>query len=170
MHRLVTVMEDAEKSLGRMKDLGDDIGRLRDQVERVITKTTEVADGLRPKLAAVRSQIDKLGPPPAKDAPAEAAPVAAQRARLNSEASALDGAIKTLELTWVRARQTIDKITDLRLAIFTRSIMERMASPLLPGLWSDVTRETRPRSPGSPPTSGPIGGPRRHAGPARPPC
>ncbi len=141
MHRLVTVMEDAEKSLGRMKDLGDDIGRLRDQVERVITKTTEVADGLRPKLAAVRSQIDKLGPPPAKDAPAEAAPVAAQRARLNSEASALDGAIKTLELTWVRARQTIDKITDLRLAIFTRSIMERMASPLLPGLWSDVTRD-----------------------------
>ena len=52
--------------------------------------------------------------------------MAAERARLHAEASALDGAIKTLELTWVRARQTIDRITDLRLAIFTRSLMERI--------------------------------------------
>ena len=79
MHRLVTVMEDAEKSLGRMKDLGDDIGRLRDQVERVISKTTEVADGLRPKLAAVKSQIDKLGPPPGKDARSSGDPLEEER-------------------------------------------------------------------------------------------
>lgn len=124
-----------------MKDLGDDIGRLRDQVEHVISKSTEVADGLRPRLTEVKSQIAKLGPAPAKDAPPESGHVAAERARLNAEASALDGAIKTLELTWVRARQTIDKITDLRLAIFTRAIMERGASPLLPDLWSDVLRD-----------------------------
>ena len=70
--------------------------------------------------------------------------MAAERARLHAEASALDGAIKTLELTWVRARQTIDRITDLRLAIFTRSLMERMASPLLPSLWVDVARDAPP--------------------------
>jgi small-conductance mechanosensitive channel len=139
--QLVEKMEGAEKSLGKMKDLSDDIGRLRDDVEHVISKSTEVADGLRPRLTEVKSQIDKLGPPPGKDAPPEAPGVAAERARLNGEVAALSGAIKTLELTWVRARQTIDKITDLRLAIFTRSLMERMASPLLPGLWHDVVRD-----------------------------
>jgi len=137
-------MERAEKSLDRMKDLGEDIARLRDDVEQVIARSTKVADDLRPRLAAVKTQIDKLGPSPAANAPAEAAAIAAERARLNAEASALDGAIKTLELTWVRARQTIDKITDLRLAIFTRSIMERMSSPLLPSLWSDVLRDAPP--------------------------
>jgi small-conductance mechanosensitive channel len=141
IERLVGTMESAEKSLTRMQDLEDDIGRLRDEVEHVIAKTTEVADGLRPRLADLRSQIDKLGPAPGKDAPPEAPAVTAERARLINEATALDGAIKTLELTWVRARQTIDRITDLRLQIFTRSILERMSSPLLPGLWSDVARD-----------------------------
>ncbi len=138
---LVVTMENAEKALGRMKDLGDDIGRLRNEVEHVIAKTTEVADGLRPRRDEVKRQIEKLGPAPGKDAPPEDAGIAGERARLNAEATALDGAIKTLELTWVRARQTIDKITDLRLAIFTKSLMERMASPLLPGMWSDAIRD-----------------------------
>ena len=141
VQRLVISVENAEKSLGRMKDLGDDIGRLRNDVEHVIAETTEVADGLRPRLAEVKRQIDKLGPAPAKDAPPESASIAGERSRLTAEATALGGAIKTLELTWIRARQTIDKITDLRLAIFTKSLMERRASPLLPHMWTDVVRD-----------------------------
>jgi potassium efflux system protein len=139
IQQLVIAVEQAEKSLERMRDLGDDISRLRDDVEDVIIRSTQVADELRPRLAAVRSQIEKLGAPPAgvQEAPA----IAAERARLLAEASALDGAIKTLEITWVRARQTIDKITDLRLAMFTRSIMERMSSPLTPAPWRDLLRD-----------------------------
>lgn len=136
--RLLSVMEQAEQSVTRMKSIDDDIGRVRDDVERVITRTTEIADGLRPRLADVKSQIDKLGPPPGKEAPPEAPAVSAERTRLQAEATELDGAIRTLELTWVRARQTIDKITDLRLSLFTKSLMERMSSPLLPSLWSQV--------------------------------
>jgi small-conductance mechanosensitive channel len=135
------MVEDAEKSLGRMKDLDADIGRLRNEVEQVITQATDVADGLRPRLTQIRSQIDKLGPPPAAGAQPEAPAVSTERARLTSEATAIDGAIKTLELTWVRARQTIDRITDLRLALFTRSLMERNSSPLFPALWSDALRD-----------------------------
>src|SRR5258706_706065 len=135
------MVDEAEKSLGRMKDIDDDIGRLREEVEDVITQSTEVADDLRPRLAEIRSQIERLGPPPPGGAPPESPEIAAERTRLTNEASAIDGAIKTLELTWVRARQTIDKITDLRLSLFTRSLMERMSSPLLPSLWSDVLRD-----------------------------
>ncbi|MBA4026597.1 MAG: mechanosensitive ion channel protein MscS, partial [Gordonia sp.] len=140
--RLTSTIEGAEKSLSRMRDLDDDIGKLRNDVEIVIARSTEVADDLRPRLADLRGQIEKLGPPPAKDQSPEAAAITAERARLSSEAAALDGAIKTLEVTWVRARQTIDRITDLRLQIFTRSLMERRSSPLFPGLWMDVVKDT----------------------------
>ncbi len=133
-------MENAEKSLARMKELNEDLGHLRDEVETVITNTTRVADGLRPRLADVKSQITHLGAPPTGGAP-EAPAVTAERQRLHAEASAIDGAIKTLELTWVRARQTIDRITDLRLELFTRSIMERMSSPLFPLIWRDAFRD-----------------------------
>ncbi len=139
---LAATVENAEKSLSRMKEVDDDIGDLRNDVERVIARSTETADDLRPRFDDIRRQIEKLGPPPAKDQPPESAAVAAERARLTNEAAALDGAIKTLEVTWVRARQTIDRITDLRLQMFTRSLMERRSSPLFPGLWIDVIKDT----------------------------
>src|SRR3977135_2592459 len=64
--------------------------------------------------------------------------MAAERSGLTALAAALDGAIKSTELTWVRARQLIEKITILRHSLFTRNIMERRPSPLLPGVWRDV--------------------------------
>ncbi|MEQ1711663.1 MAG: DUF3772 domain-containing protein, partial [Hyphomicrobium sp.] len=139
---LAATIEGAEKSLSRMKELDDDIGELRNDVERVIARSTEAADDLRPRLDDIRRQIEKLGPAPGKDQSPESAAVAAERTRLTNEAAALDGAIKTLEVTWVRARQTIDRITDLRLQMFTRSLMERRSSPLFPGLWIDVIKDT----------------------------
>jgi potassium efflux system protein len=140
--RLTTAIEAAEKSLGRMREMDIDIARLRDEVEDVLMRATELADQLRPRLTEIRSQIEKLGPPPPKDAqPPEAPAVTAERTRLTNEAAALDGAIKTLEVTWVRARQAIVRITDLRLAMFTRSLLERNASPLLPPMWRDAVRD-----------------------------
>ena len=85
--------------------------------------------------------------PPAKDAPPEAPEVAAERARLAALASAYDGAIKSSEVTWVRARQLIERITVLRHSLFTKNLLERLPSPLLPGIWRDVVSNTcRPAS------------------------
>ena len=91
---------------------------------------------LRPQLAEVRSQIERLGPPP-KDQP-ETPTIAAERARLNALAGALDGAIRTTELAWVRAKQMIDRITVMRYQIFSRNLFERRTSPLLPSVWLKV--------------------------------
>ena len=102
------------------------------KVEEVLDETAQTAEALRPQLEAVKSQIEKLGPPPAKDAPPEAPEVAAERARLAALASAYDGAIKSSELTWVRARQLIERITVLRHSLFTKNLLERLPSPLLP--------------------------------------
>src|SRR5262249_15028669 len=107
----------------------------------VISKTTQTADGLRPRLSDLQVQIKRLGAPPAKDAPPEAPAVVSERTRLDAQASEVSGAIKTLEVTWWRARQAIDKITDLRLQMFVRSLTEQMSSPIFPDFWSDIARQ-----------------------------
>lgn len=141
---LVAIMESAERSVESLKTADEDLGRMRDQVEHVIAQSAQFADRLRPRLASMRDRLLKLGSPPAAGAPAEMAPVAAERRRLEAEIATLDGAVKTLELTWVKARQTIDRITDMRLAMFTRSLTERMSSPMLPSLWREVAADWPP--------------------------
>ena len=84
--KVVGTMEGAEKTLTAIKGVYTDLSRLRDDIDGVISKTTQTADGLRPRLADIRSQIDKLGPAPEKGAPAEAPSVAAERARLDNSA------------------------------------------------------------------------------------
>jgi potassium efflux system protein len=136
--RLTTAIEAAEKTIQHLTELEEELSRLRVDVESILSDSTDTAETLRPQLAAVRSQIEKLGPPPAKDAPPEAPAIAAERSRLMALAAALDGAVKSTELTWVRARQLIEKITVLRHSLFTKNLVERLPSPLLPGLWRDL--------------------------------
>ena len=138
---MIKGIEAAEKAIQHLKELEEELGRLRVDVETILNDSTETAEQLRPRVAAVRDQIDKLGPTPAKDAPLEAPAIATERSRLNAEAAALDGAIKAAELTWVRARQLIVRITDMRHALFARNLLERQSSPLLPDLWRRVAHE-----------------------------
>lgn len=135
---VVGTMEGAEKSLTAISGVDTDLGRLRDSIDGVISTTTQTADGLRPRLADTQNQLNRLGPAPEKDAPPEAPTAAAERARLGAELSEISGAIKTLEITWWRARQAIDKITELRLQLFVRNLTERMSSPLFPSLWTNI--------------------------------
>jgi potassium efflux system protein len=136
--RLAGEIESAEKTIQHLAELEDELGGLRVNVETILSESADAAETLRPQLAAVKSQIEKLGPPPGKNDPAEAPALAAERARLTALAAALDGAIKSTELTWVRARQLIEKITVLRHSLFAKNLMERRTSPLLPELWRDL--------------------------------
>ena len=121
------------------KDQKDNLlGALRGRVEGVMYECTQLAEELRPRLGEVKGLIEKLGAPPKPDGPPEAAGVAAERVRLNGLASAIDGAIKTSELTWVRARRLIERITDIRYDLFARSITQKLPSPLSRALWQDV--------------------------------
>ncbi len=140
--RLAAGIDNAEKAIQHLKELEEDLGQLRNDVEGILTNSQEAAEALRPQLVEIKSQIEKLGPAPAKDAPPEAPAIAAERARLAALAQAYDGAIKTTELTWVRARQLIEKITVLRHSLFAKNLMERLPSPLLPSLWRDLVTES----------------------------
>jgi potassium efflux system protein len=139
--RAVDSMEEAEKTLREIGKANSDLGTLRNQIDTIISKTTKTADSLRPKLSDVESQIKKLGPPPAKDAPPESPTAAAERARLDAQASEVSSAIKTLEVTWSRARQAIDKITELRLQLFVRNLTQRMTSPVFPSFWARIAED-----------------------------
>ena len=136
--RLAKSIEGAEKAIQHLKELEEELSRLRNEVETILTDSTLTADGLRPQLSEIRGLIEKLGPPPGKDQQAEASAIATERQRLNALATAIDGAVKTTELTWFRARQLIEKITIMRHQIFARNLFERRQSPLLPSLWRDV--------------------------------
>lgn len=137
---IVAGIEKAERTINDVKEHEDGLARLRGDVENILADSTRIADDMRPRLDDVKSQIDKLGPPP-KDGP-EGDAVAAERTRLNALSNALGSAIKTTELTWVRARQLIERITDLRHALFTKNLMQQLPSPLLPALWKDLYRDT----------------------------
>ena len=133
--RLSKSIEAAESSIQQLKELEGELSRLRADVEQIIYDSTSAADGLRPQLAEVRGQIEKLGPPPKAGEPPESETVASERTRLNAMAGALDSAIKTTELAWVRAKQLIDRITVYRYQMFTRNLFERRDSPVLPAVW-----------------------------------
>jgi len=137
---VVGVMDGAEKALTAISSVDTDLGQLRDKIDGVISTTTQTADGLRPSLEHIQRQIDKLGPPPAAGAQPESPSVATERARLAAQSTEISGAIKTLQVTWWRARQAIDKITNLRLSLFVRSLTQRMVSPLFPEFWEDLAR------------------------------
>jgi potassium efflux system protein len=136
--KMTASLAEAEKALQQLSGFEDELGGLRARVEEVLDQTAQTAESLRPRLDDVKSQIEKLGPPPAKDAPPETPEVAGERTRLAALASAYDGAIKSSELTWVRARQVIERITVLRHSLFTKNLLERLPSPLLPEIWRDV--------------------------------
>lgn len=138
VERLAKSVETAEKAIKQLNALEGELARLREEVERIIYDSTATADALRPQLAEVNKQIQRLGPPPPKDKPPESSAIAAERERLNQMSASFDGAIKTTELAWVRAKQLIDRITVIRYQIFARNLLERRDSPLLPGVWRDV--------------------------------
>ena len=138
VERLAKSIETAEKSIQQLKELETDLQRLRTTVEQIIYESTSTAEQLRPQLAEMKSQIEKLGPVPPAGQPAESPTVSAERARLNRMAGDLDSAIKTAELAWVRAKQLIDRITVMRYQAFTRNLFERRASPVTPAAMSEV--------------------------------
>ena len=139
--RLSASVEAAEKSLERIKDSDTDLARLRGELDQGLAETAKIAEQIRPLLAAAQRQVESLGPAPAKDAPPETAAIAAERERLGTIRSALDGALKTIDLTDVRARELIRRLTETRQSLFARNLFERARSPLMPYHWRLAARD-----------------------------
>jgi potassium-dependent mechanosensitive channel len=139
--RLNAEIESREKAVERVKDRYEALTNERGPLEALITDAASVADDIKPKLDDLRPQLEKLGKQPEKGADPEAPAIAAERARLSGLIAQFDGALKTTELLQVRARQQINRVQELRHAIFARDLLRRMTSPLLPTIWQSVGHE-----------------------------
>jgi potassium-dependent mechanosensitive channel len=140
--KATAVLAEIEKGLHSLSEVEGDLVQYRAKAEEVLDITTGTADKARPQLSALKSQIEKLGPAPGKDGPPEPPEMATERAKLAAQATAYDGAVKTSEFIWVRARQLIGEIAEKRYALFTKNLMERRPSPLTPGAWREVVSST----------------------------
>ena len=137
--RISSMLDDLEKTVERVKDRDEDLSRVRTEIDRLPGEARRAIEAIAPKLADVRAQIDKLGPAPKAEEPAEAEAIAVERTRLGAVASALDGAIKSAELASERARQLAQRAQELRQALFTGQLLRRTKeSPLKPAIWQNV--------------------------------
>jgi small-conductance mechanosensitive channel len=134
--QLKTDMEWLEKAVERNLQNPEELTRLRSALIAVFDGTAKVSAALQPRLDALRQQIEKLGPPPAKDAAPESAEIAAERARLNALASEIDGALKSTDVIVVRARQLRDTVQTARQTLFATQILKRSPSLLAPATWT----------------------------------
>lgn len=123
--RTAGALDASEKRLEEIKDSDDQLADERAVIARLIEEAQKEIETLRPRLEAVRSQIEKLGAPPAKDGPAESADIAAERKRLGSVQVRIDAAVKTAELTQVRAGQLMQRVRSLRQTAFARELFRR---------------------------------------------
>ncbi len=139
--RLGDAIDNIEKAVERVRQRDEGLAAQRIEVDTLLTESQKLIESLRPRLDEVRSQYDKLGKAPEKGAPAEAASIVTERARLSALAAQLDGAIKAAELFEVRGRQQIARIQEYRRDVFTRDLFRRTRSPLRLTTWYQVTDE-----------------------------
>ena len=135
---LRTAIEGLEANVEAARDNDEELARHRLEIEALIQASDLFLESLQPRFKAVTSQIEKLGPPPAKDQPAEAPAIAAERQRLGVLSAEIDGAVKATGLIQYRARELLSRVQDYRTRIFTSQLFRRIASPLSLDTWSTV--------------------------------
>ena len=138
---LVSSIDTLEKSLERADGDETNLARLRLEIDGFIDGTSLSRGYFEPRLGAIKSQIETLGPLPEKDAAPEAPQVAAERARLNTLSAELTGALRTSDLVEERAHQLGDKVQSARQKLFTGRLMARSLSPLSPQTWKRAVAE-----------------------------
>jgi potassium-dependent mechanosensitive channel len=135
---LQSAIEAAEKNLEQAPGSQRDLAALRTNIEKIENNARAAAENLRRPLEELRSQIGKLGAPPAANEPPEEPDVAAERQRLNGIAAQIDGAIKKAALIEVRARQLIARVQHARQGIFTRFLFRKTDTPLQMRVWQQA--------------------------------
>ena len=141
--KLTAEITAAEAELEQAKDREEELIRLRGEIQQIAGSARSFIDLLKPRLEGGKQQIAALGAAPGKDAPPEPDAVSHERFRLNGLAGAINGAMRTSELIAERCSQLIDRIQQYQRDLFTRSLLKRTPSPILPTLWIQLIQESR---------------------------
>ena len=133
---------DAEKALeGGKADMAT-LDAMRQRIGPILTEAQAIVDRLTPRLAAVKTRLDQLGPKPADKAPAEAPAVTQERADAQAQFDATGGLLKRANLLLVKAQQDDHFLSVRQRTAFTNNLFQRETSIASPPLWLTVFTET----------------------------
>jgi len=129
-----SVFEYVESGITAQSRRGE-LTRLREAIEPLRTEVADIIERLEPRLAELEKRATALGPPPAKDAPAEDAGVADQRKQIGTQQAELDGLLKQARALATRGQQLAGRIDEVRRTRLADRLFERSMSILDPKLW-----------------------------------
>jgi potassium-dependent mechanosensitive channel len=127
-----------QKAVERVSENDTELAKQREAIERLEAEARGVEQRLAEPMAAVSTQISRLGERPKDGEPAEPQGVVQERERLDRIRTEIDGAIRTANLTQLRARQLTGQIQNLQLTNFARNLFERRTSPVESQLWNAI--------------------------------
>ncbi len=142
---LRAAIDALETAVDAVKDNDQGLAQQRIEIEALLSGSDLFLENLQPRYQAVNAQVQRLGPPPGKDAPPESRQILEERANLNILTAEIDGAIKSTGLVQYRARELLSKVQEYRARIFTSELLRRSDSPLSTSTWNEVNG-TLPRA------------------------
>ena len=120
-----------EKTLKHVDIKDETIAKVRTDLAGLKVDAHKVLDGEVPKLAALKEQMEKLGPEP-KDMSEEVAKVRATQKTLLDKQQSLNDSIN---LALVKASQLDDIASEIQRGHFLNRLLDRAGTPLNPSLW-----------------------------------
>lgn len=111
---------------------------MQEKLQKLIVEIETYKQELIPRQTELQSQIDKLGPAPAKDGPPEADAIIEERTRLDRDFNKVDAAIKRAGVATTKANQLISRIQNLRRDVFARQLFLRQTLIYSPEVWSNL--------------------------------
>ena len=118
-----------------------DLEKLQNEALPIGGEVQSVLDELTPRLAALKTQLEQLGPAPGANAPPGSAEIAAERAKRQKAYDDVDALVKRANLLAVQAQQASAEIFARRRARLEQSLFARGPSLASPALWLDVISE-----------------------------
>ncbi len=105
---------------------------LRDEVRKLIEASRSGRAPFEERVSNLRSDIERLGPVPAKDAPPEDAQITADRASLQAELARWEAILRQADLNDGLAERTLNAIAERRREAFYDQVLERGEVPWNP--------------------------------------
>ncbi len=133
-----TDLDRIEKDLENKALRQRDLDRNRERLDEVRDDIDSVLDKVRPRVDSFKAQVESLGPPPAKDQPAEPEALAKQREEWNATLGNLTVAKNAAEAARHRSTQITARVQDIRRRRFTDRLFERVPETYALKTWSEA--------------------------------
>ena len=131
-------LDRLESSLHNQEVRYAQLNAARDQLQRLRSEVDAFRNRLKPRLDAVKAQVDRLGLAPAAGQPPEPEQAALSRAELNYRLGLLVAAQSAVSSTQLRIDQLANSIQDIHRKNFTTRLLQPIPGIYSPETWASV--------------------------------